>query len=166
MTSPSTQRATSQVCAIRLRRQFFGGCWQNYFNCTLSVFFVFIIDDINLHVMCNKKILQEIHKKPKKIFSISTKISLSCSPPTQQFEADFFSATSGLFPCFMLLLLPLLYCCCSFYCQELLFEFTSGLPYTRVRYYNHYYDVYVCTTYTVHTGNSLPKRFYFFIILY
>lgn len=163
MTSPSTQRATSQVCAIRLRRQFFGGCWQNYFNCTLSVFFVFIIDDINLHVMCNKKILQEIHKKPKKnIFNFDENFSFMFTA-NPAIRSRFFSATSGLFPCFMLLLLPLLYCCCSFYCQELLFEFTSGLPYTRVRYYNHYYDVYVCTTYTVHTGNSLPKRFYFFL---
>ena len=91
MTSPSTQRATSQVCAIRLRRQFFGGCWQNYFNCTLSVFFVFIIDDINLHVMCNKKILQEIHKKPKKnIFNFDENFSFMFTTANQQFEADFF----------------------------------------------------------------------------
>lgn len=119
MTSPSTQRATSQVCAIRLRRQFFGGCWQNYFNCTLSVFFVFIIDDINLHVMCNKKILQEIHKKPKKIFSISTKISLSCSPPTQQFEADFFLLLQGFSH-------ALCYCFSRYY--------TAAVPFTAKNY--------------------------------
>ena len=159
MTSPSTQRATSQVCAIRLRRQFFGGCWQNYFNCTLSVFFVFIIDDINLHVMCNKKILQEIHKKPKKnIFNFDENFSFMFTTANQQFEADFFLLLQGfshaLCYCFSR------YCCCSFYCQELLFEFTSGLPYTRVRYYNHYYDVYVCRYLTTYTGNSLPKRFF------
>lgn len=155
MTSPSTQRATSQVCVIRLRRQFFGGCWQN-FNCTLSVFFVFIIDDINLHVMCNKKILQEIHKKPKKIyFQFQQKISLSCSPKSKHI---FFLLLQG----FSHALCYCCYCCCSFYCQELLFEFTSGLPYTRVRYYNHYYDVYVCRS---HYTPATPKRFFYNLIL-
>lgn len=102
-----------------------------------------------------KKYYKRYTRNQKKIFSISTKISLSCSPKSKHI---FFLLLQG----FSHALCYCCYCCCSFYCQELLFEFTSGLPYTRVRYYNHYYDVYVCRS---HYTPATPKRFFYNLIL-
>lgn len=120
MTSPSTQRATSQVCAIRLRRQFFGGCWQNYFNCTLSVFFVFIIDDINLHVMCNKKkYYKRYTRNQKKYFQFRRKFLFHVHRQPSNSKQIFFLLLQGFSH-------ALCYCFSRYY--------TAAVPFTAKNY--------------------------------
>lgn len=151
MIFPFILKATSQVCAIRLR------LLANLYFTALSVFCIDKLFKLYLIFTCcaikSYKKFQDTQKKRKfclKIFSFMFEAAKKkVSRQYKYRKKDIFLLLQDFFSLFFSLCSSICYCCALLfllpknYCLNL-----PRITYTRVRYYNHYYDVYVCRSFS------------------